>query len=165
MYMTAYSYSLLNIQNEKLTEHIHSLMNMAEMQLTGTSTTSLKQKKSEIEELKIKKLNIIDAYATRKISEDEFMALKSKYDSLIIHHNNEIENLQKTQSVKKLKNTTIKKYIDKIINYNNITKSIIYNCIEKVHAYENGIVKLKFCHLPQVFEFEIYFKKSKQYTT
>ena len=93
------------------------------------------------------------------------MALKSKYDGLIIHHNNEIENLQKTQSVKKLKNTTIKKYIDKIINYNNITKSIIYNCIEKVQAYENGIVKLKFCHLPQVFEFEIYFKKSKQYTT
>ena len=165
MYMTAYSYSLLNIQNEKLTEHIHSLLNMAEMQLTGTSSTSLKQKKSEIEELKIKKLNIIDAYAARKISEDEFMALKSKYDSLIIHHNNEIENLQKTQSVKKLKNTTIKKYIDKIINYNNITKSIIYNCIEKVNAYENGIVKLKFCHLPQVFEFEIYFKKSKQYTT
>ena len=32
MYMTAYSYSLLNIQNEKLTEHIHSLLNMAEMQ-------------------------------------------------------------------------------------------------------------------------------------
>lgn len=161
LYMSRYSYSLLNIDREKIINKICLLIRQAKDELKNRSRLNIEQLNSEIEDIKRKKLDIIDLYVSGRISENDFQNLTEKYEVIISNHNEEISRLTASEETDSYYIMSLVRFLENILYYNNITNSIIYNCIKKVEVLENGIVRIYFKFLQFVFEFKTPYRSIK----
>lgn len=160
LYMAEQCFSFLKIDRQTLVDKTVSIINKAKIGLHNSSLKSLTDLDLKRKTLIEKKLNMIDTYFSGNISETEFNLLKQRYESLINRCDLEIHEIKKEHIQNKFILSQIKEYISRKILAQDFSDILIYNSVENIFVHEAGKIQIKLYHLPGIFEFEVYHRKS-----
>lgn len=161
--MTRHSCSILLKNIKNLPERVAAIIKKADKSLENTSAQKSELLKKNIDGLSRKKFALIDTYISGKIAEQDFNALILKYEASIKQYENAFAKTETTENQNPDKFISIINYVYKLLYYKNIPDSIIAGCIENILAYKDGIIRIKFLHYPQIFEYKIQTRNTSKY--